>query len=63
MCGLRFILRRCQEKNRIASNGRMLMNNELKRIWKEAALTVSKYYSEICLEGLRKDKKHKPQLR
>jgi hypothetical protein len=30
------------------------MNDEVERIWKEGIMLVSKYYSEIRLEGLRK---------
>jgi hypothetical protein len=30
------------------------MNNELERIWKETAVALSKYYTGICLERLRK---------
>jgi hypothetical protein len=32
------------------------MNNELERIWKEAVVVSSMYYSGIYLEGLRKAK-------
>jgi hypothetical protein len=36
----------------------MIVNYELERIWKEAAMLNLKYYSGICLEGLKKTKKN-----
>jgi hypothetical protein len=31
---------------------RKIRNNQLERIWKEAAAALSRYYPDICLEGL-----------
>lgn len=31
-----------------------MINNESKRIWKEAIVTYSSFYPSICLEGLSK---------
>jgi hypothetical protein len=41
----------------IASNERMIVNNELERMWKEAVVAQLRYYPGICLEGLRKTTK------
>jgi hypothetical protein len=41
----------------VMSNGRMMVNNELERIWKEAAWVLSWYNPAICLLGLRKTTK------
>jgi hypothetical protein len=30
------------------------MSNELESIWKEAVVTYSRYYTGLCLDGLRK---------
>jgi hypothetical protein len=35
----------------------MTVNNEVKRLWKEGAVTNLKYYAGISLEGLRKTTK------
>jgi hypothetical protein len=45
-------LRRCQELDYIAQNGRM--TDELERIWKEGVVAQSSHYFSIRLEGLRK---------
>jgi len=33
------------------------MKGELQRIWKESAISQSRYYSRIFMEGMRKTKK------
>jgi hypothetical protein len=38
------------------------MIDELERIWKEAVIHYSGYYSEICLEGHRKPTKNTCQV-
>jgi hypothetical protein len=37
----------------ISSNGRISVNNEMERTWKEAAMSDLRYYPGNCLEGLR----------
>jgi hypothetical protein len=46
------ILLCCQSLDNIASNGKM--SDDLKRIWTEAVAVLSKNYTGICVEGLRK---------
>jgi hypothetical protein len=42
----------------IASIGRMIVNNELERMWKETIMTYFViYYPSICLEGVKKPAK------
>jgi hypothetical protein len=37
-----------------ASNYSIVLNYELKKVWKVTVVAYSKYYADTCLEGLRK---------
>jgi hypothetical protein len=62
LCFPSFVLLCCQSLDYIVLNEKWLMNDELKRIWKEMVVLWSRYYPTIWLEGLKKPQKPSVRL-